>query len=107
VLGITRICPSRDRSACEIPCRGYKYLYLYCEVRRAAEGWVQACSTLSGNAEFSGSFVAWLRFGPFLCHFQPLALAFHPSGWGLVSDSGMHHRVSGAPLVMYITFSQD
>ena len=28
------------------------------------------------------------RFGPFLCHFQPLALAFHPSGWGLVSDSG-------------------
>jgi hypothetical protein len=22
------------------------------------------------------------------CHFHPLALAFHPSGWGLVSDSG-------------------
>jgi hypothetical protein len=21
------------------------------------------------------------RFGPFLCHFQPLALAFHPSFW--------------------------
>ena len=28
------------------------------------------------------------RFGPFLCHFYLLALAFHPSGWGLVSDSG-------------------
>jgi hypothetical protein len=28
------------------------------------------------------------RFGPFLCHFHPLALAFHPSGRGLVSDVG-------------------
>jgi hypothetical protein len=28
------------------------------------------------------------RFGLFLCHFLLLALAFHPSGWGLVSDSG-------------------
>jgi hypothetical protein len=28
------------------------------------------------------------RFGPFLCHFHLLALAFRPSGWGLVSDSG-------------------
>jgi hypothetical protein len=26
------------------------------------------------------------RFGPFLCHFH--LLAFLPSGWGLVSDSG-------------------
>jgi hypothetical protein len=30
---------------------------------------------------------AW-PFRPFLCHFHLLALAFHPSGWGLVSDSG-------------------
>jgi hypothetical protein len=28
------------------------------------------------------------RFGPFLCHFHLLALAFPPSGWGLASDSG-------------------
>jgi hypothetical protein len=28
------------------------------------------------------------HFGPFLCHFHLLALAFHPSEWGLVSDSG-------------------
>jgi hypothetical protein len=28
------------------------------------------------------------RFGLFLCHSLLLALAFHPPGWGLVSDSG-------------------
>jgi hypothetical protein len=27
-------------------------------------------------------------FGPFLCHFHLLALAFPPFGWGLASDSG-------------------
>jgi hypothetical protein len=28
------------------------------------------------------------RFGPSLCHFHPLALVLHPSGWGLASSSG-------------------
>jgi hypothetical protein len=40
------------------------------------------------------------RFGPFLCHFQPLALAFHPSGWGLVSDSGTFTCLELLALVM-------
>jgi hypothetical protein len=61
----------------------------FCEVRRAAEG---AGSTLSRKCRFFLMLevpeVGCGRFGPFLCHFHLLALAFHPSGWGLVSDSG-------------------
>jgi hypothetical protein len=38
------------------------------------------------------------RFGPFLCHFHLLALAFHPSVWGLASDSG---TIASLELVMY------
>jgi hypothetical protein len=50
------------------------------------------------------------RFGPFLCHFQPLALAFHtqegekPPGWGLVSDSGTFACLE---LLGDVTFPQD
>jgi hypothetical protein len=55
------------------------------------------------------------RFGPFLCHFHLLALAFPFSFWvGLVSDSGtiacLQESCTGAcraPLVMHVTLSQD
>ena len=65
---------------------------------------LQRARGVAGNDEFSGSIMfdllplfrcfpeVWRggggRFGLFLCHSLLLALAFHPPGWGLVSDSG-------------------